>query len=136
MTLPDQKTAPSPRQDHEPPAATASRGWRYHHLGIPTDNPRPKEQHLPQYGMHVSGFETSEFGIEWMRFDKDSPLPEIIRTIPHLAFAVDDLEIALSGRELLFAVQSPSEGVRTAMILEEGAPIERMEFQPPPERPR
>jgi hypothetical protein len=27
------------RQDHEQPAAIAQRGWRYHHLGIPTTTP-------------------------------------------------------------------------------------------------
>ena len=25
------------RSDHEPPTAVAEWGWRYHHMGIPTD---------------------------------------------------------------------------------------------------
>jgi hypothetical protein len=122
---------PSPvplRKDHEFPAATAHDGWRYHHLGIPTRIPRPGEKHLPAFGLHVSGFETSACGIEWMRFEDGSPVPELIQTVPHLAFVVPDLEAALAGKEILTGINSPSEGVRVAMIVEGGAPIELMEF--------
>lgn len=119
----------SPRQDHEPPAATTERGWRYHHLGIPTTIPRDGEVHLEQFGLHVSGFETSPYGIEWMRFEPDSPISALIKTIPHIAFEVDDLESALQGKEVLTWPNSPSEGVRVAMIIHNGAPIELIEFQ-------
>jgi hypothetical protein len=134
---PGKTDSPSPRlrEDHELPPVTARDGWRYHHLGIPTKTLRPGEKHLPQFGMFVSGFENSPYGIEWMRFEDSSPLPELIRTVPHLAFVVDDLEAALEGREILFGVGSPSEGVRTAMIVADGAPIELMEFRAPRERP-
>ena len=27
------------RQDSQPPLATSEWGWRYHHIGIPTDKP-------------------------------------------------------------------------------------------------
>lgn len=55
------------REDHEPPAAIAKYGWRFHHIGIPTDVSRPDEQYLKHLKMYVSGFETSPYGIEWMR---------------------------------------------------------------------
>jgi hypothetical protein len=116
------------RLDHEPPPATAERGWRYHHLGIPTKIPREGETHLPQFGLFVSGFSTSPYGIEWMRFEPDSPISELIQTVPHIAFEVDNLEAALLGKEILTEPNSPSEGVRVAMILHDGAPIELIEF--------
>jgi len=116
------------RKDHEPPAVTR-RGWRYHHLGIPTTQPRAGERHLERLGMHVSGFETSPYGIEWMRFDPDSPISELIRTVPHVAFEVDDLDAELAGKELLGAVSEPSDGVRVAMIVDNGAPVELLEFR-------
>ncbi len=119
--------SPTRRKDHEYPEAVTRLGWR-HQLGIPTVSPRPKNKHLPEYGMFVSGFETSACGIEWMRFEETSPLPEIIRTVPHIAFVVENLEAALKGREILFDISAPSGGVRTAMILESGAPVELMEF--------
>jgi hypothetical protein len=117
------------REDHEPPFATAKYGWRYHHLGIPTSIPHPNERYLSHLRMYVSGFNHSPYGIEWMRFDPDCQISELIRTVPHIAFEVDDLDAALIGRTILSEVSSPSEGVRVAMIIDDGAPIELIEFQ-------
>ena len=64
-----------------------------------------------------------------MRFDADSPLPEIVKSVPHVAFEVDDLEAELEGKEILISPNCPSEGVRVAMIVDNGAPVELMEFQ-------
>jgi hypothetical protein len=116
------------RRDDEPPAAVVKLGWRYHHIGVPTDIPRNDEKYIPQYKMYVSGFSSSPYGVEWMRFEPDSPLPEIIRTVPHVAFEVDDLEAALKGREMIFPPGSPSDGVRSAMIVHNGAPVELIMF--------
>jgi hypothetical protein len=122
------------RQDHEPPAATARHGWRYHHLGIPTDVPRAGECYLEQFRMHVSAFETSPCGIQWMRFEADSPVHPLIRSVPHIAFEVDDLEAALEGQQILTAPNSPADGITVAMILDSGAPVELIEFRRDPSR--
>ena len=116
------------RQDHEVPPAIAA-GWRFHHIGIPTTTPRVGERYLAGFKMHVSGYESSPYGIEWMRFDTDSPLPEIVKSIPHVAFEVDDLEAELEGKQILIPPNSPSEGVKIAMIIDNGAPVELMEFR-------
>jgi len=116
------------RADADPPPIVAHGGWRYHHLGIPTEEPRAGEVYLPHLKLHVAGFETSPYGIEWMRFDPDCDVHELIRRVPHIAFEVDDLEEALRGKTLLCAVSSPSPGVRVAMIIHDGAPIELMQF--------
>jgi len=116
------------RKDNEPPFAISKKGMRYHHLGIPTDQQKPNEAYLKEYKFYVSGFDTSEYGLEWMRFEKDSPISEIIKKIPHIAFEVDNLESAIEGKELIGEVCSPSKGVRTVMIMENGAPVEFLEF--------
>jgi hypothetical protein len=117
------------RQGHDPPVAIRN-GWRYHHIGIPTQTPRPDEIHIPRLHIHVAGFETSPCGVQWMRFDPDAPYPDVVKTIPHVAFEVDDLMAALAGQEILIPPNSPSAGVKVAMILDHGAPIELMEFSP------
>jgi len=66
-----------------------------------------------------------------MRFDADSHYPAIIKSVPHVAFVVDDLAQALAGREVLIPPNSPSEGVTVAMILADGAPVELLEFRCP-----
>jgi hypothetical protein len=116
------------RKDHEPPAVVI-KGWRYHHMGIPTDKPRTGERYLEHLKMYVSGFETSPYGIEWMRFESDSPISELIRTTLHIAFEVDNLDVEIKGRELLDGVSEPSDGVRVAMIVDNGAPVELLEFR-------
>jgi len=119
----------SPRSPQEPPAVIAKLGWRYHHLGIPHPEPRPDEKHIEALGVHICGFDTSPYGIEWMRFDPDCQVPAIVRTVPHIAFTVDNLEEALTGCEVLIAPNSPSPGVRVAFIVHDGAPVELLEFR-------
>src|SRR5213083_225583 len=116
------------RLNHEPPAVTAKLGWRYHHIGIPYTQPRAREHHVGQLRVYVSGFETSPYGIEWIRFEPHCHVPEIVRIVPHIAFAVDDLDEALKGREILIAPTEPSVGVRVAFILDDGAPVELLQF--------
>jgi hypothetical protein len=36
------------RKEYELPVATEKWGWKYHHLGVPTDNIMPNERYLPQ----------------------------------------------------------------------------------------
>ena len=81
------------------------------------------------YGFHCTDHERNPFGIQWMRFDADCPLPEIVQRVPHLAFEVDDLDAALIGREVLIEPNSPSPGVRVAFVLEDGAPVEFLEYE-------
>ncbi|UCE40996.1 MAG: VOC family protein [Candidatus Aminicenantes bacterium] len=97
---------------------------KYHHIGIPTDIPRENETYLEKYKMYISGFKESPYGVEWMRFEPDSPLPELVKSIPHVAFEVDDLEAEIQGKEILIMPNSPSKGITVAFIVDNGTPIE------------
>jgi len=116
------------RKDDELPLATAGWGWKFHHLGIPTEGPIPGEQHYARLGIFVGGFYDSPYGVEWMRFEPSCRVHDLVRKVPHLAFVVDDMEKAVEGKELLGEVNSPSPGLKVAMIVHNGAPIELMEF--------
>ena len=122
--------APNPRKrkDHEPPPVIARRGWKFHHLGIPTSTGHRGERVIAHLKIAVAGFERSPYGVEWMRFEPGCKVSTIVRTVPHLAFEVPDLKRALQGRKLLEGITSPSPGIRVAMIVDDGAPIELMEF--------
>jgi hypothetical protein len=100
----------------------------YHHLGIPTDIQRQDETYLEEYKMYISGFETSPYGVEWMRFEPDCPLPELVKKVPHVAFKIEDLASELQDKEILIEPNSPSEGVTVAFIVDNGAPIEFIQF--------
>ena len=102
---------------------------KYHHIGIPTDIPRENETYLDEYKMYVSGYEKSPYGVEWMRFEPDSPLPELVKTVPHVAFQVGDVEAAIQGKEVLIPPNSPSQGIIVAFIVDNGAPVEFIEIK-------
>jgi hypothetical protein len=101
---------------------------KYHHIGIPTDIPRDGEVYLERFKVYASGFESSPYGVEWLRFEPDSPVAELVKKVPHVAFEVHDLNAAVAGHELLIAPNSPSEGVTVTIIVHNGAPIEFLEF--------
>ena len=104
---------------------------RYHHIGIPTNESKPGETHLKHLKLFVVSHQKSEFGVEWMRFEADAAVPDLVRRVPHVAFEVTDLSSELAGREILIPPNSPSDGVRVAFIVENGAPIELLEFTDP-----
>jgi len=63
-----------------------------------------------------------------MRFEPEAPVPDLVRTVPHVAFEVDDLSAEIAGKEILIAPNSPSPGVTVAFIVENGAPVEFLQF--------
>jgi len=105
---------------------------KYHHLGIPTKTPIKGEIYLKDYKVYHYGYDESEFGIEWMRYEDDCLLPEIVKTIPHVAFEVNDIYEAIKGRKVIIEPNSPSEGNMVAFIEENGAPIEFIQIKNPP----
>jgi hypothetical protein len=52
---------------------------RYHHIGIPTTEAKPGETHLKHLKVFVVSQEKSEFGVEWMRFEADAAVPDLVR---------------------------------------------------------
>jgi len=101
---------------------------RYNHIGIPTDVPRAGEVYLERYGLHCTDHESNQFGIQWMRYDAGCSLPDLVKSTPHVAFEVDDLAAELVGREVIIEPNSPSDGVMVAFVLEDGAPVELLQF--------
>ncbi len=112
-----------------PPAGLE--GLRYHHLGVPTREPRPGERHLEALGVHLVPWDSNPFGIEWMRFEERCAVPDLVRSTPHLAFEVEDLDAALEGRQVIIPPNAPSDGVQVAFVVHAGMPVELMQFTDP-----
>lgn len=102
---------------------------KYHHYGIPTNEKREDEAYVEVGGFkfYSTPFEANEWHIQWHRFPKDHGLPTIITEVPHIAFQVDDLDVEIEGKKILFGPYSPLKGYRVAMIEEHGVPIELVE---------
>ena len=99
-----------------------------HHVGIPTDQRHDNETYLVDAKLYVTDATASPNRIEWLRFEADSPMPELLKTTAHIAYSVDDLEVELADKQVLLTPFTPMEGVTVAFIIEEGAPIELMQF--------
>jgi len=105
--------------------------FKYHHVGIPADRPLPEGDYVAAYKLYASDYSQSPYGIEWMKFDPDCPLPELVKKVPHVAFVVDDLQAAIAGKEILIAPSSPADGITVAFIVDNGAPVEFLQFDRP-----
>jgi len=103
--------------------------FSYHHIGIPINKPIKGEKYLKKYKLYHTDYNINEFGIEWMRYDDDCALPEIIKAKPHLAFEVENVSEAIKGRKVIIKPNSPSKGVKVAFIEESGVPIELIQFK-------
>ncbi|MGR2952282.1 hypothetical protein ABMY23_22260 [Vibrio vulnificus] len=101
---------------------------KFNHLGIPTTERFDGEIDLPHLKMTVSDHENNPYGIQWQRFWADAPYPELVKTVPHTAFEVDDLMAEIKGKKVIIEPNSPSEGLLVAFIEVNGAPVELMEY--------
>ena len=101
---------------------------KFNHISIPTQERFEGEIDLPHLKMTVSDHENNPYGIQWQRYWDDAPYPDIVKTIPHVAFVVDDLEKELEGKKVIIEPNSPSEGLIVAFVEVNGAPIELMQY--------
>ncbi|WP_288997872.1 hypothetical protein [uncultured Psychrobacter sp.] len=101
---------------------------KFNHIGIPTQDNFEGEIDLPHLKMTVSDHENNPYGIQWQRYWQGAPYPDLVKTIPHVAFVVDDLNKELEGKKVIIKPNSPSEGLIVAFIEVNGAPIELMQY--------
>jgi hypothetical protein len=69
----------------------------FHHMGIPTTERRPGERFSERFGMYTTDSDFRTLRIQWHRFEATSWLHPLIRTVPHVAFRVADLDGAIAG---------------------------------------
>lgn len=101
---------------------------RFNHIGIPTKESFDGEIDLPHLKMTVSDHENNPYGIQWQRYWDGAPYPDLVKSVPHVAFVVDDLLSEVEGKKVIIEPNSPSEGLMVAFIEVNGAPIELMEY--------
>ena len=101
---------------------------KFNHVGIPTQDAFEGEIDLPHLKMTVSDHENNPYGIQWQRYWDDAPYPELVKTVPHVAFVVEDIQKAIADKKVIIAPNSPSDGLVVAFIEVNGAPIELMEY--------
>jgi len=101
--------------------------YKFSHIGIPTTEEKKWDGFYEAGKIHFTDFDKDEFGVEWVKFDENSPMPEMMQTVPHVAYQVDNIEEALAGKDILVETFSPNESTRVAFIVHNGSPVEFME---------
>jgi len=101
---------------------------KFNQIGIPTTERFEGEIDLPHLQMTVSDHQNNPFGIQWQRYWDRAPYPDLVKSVPHVAFEVDNLSEALEGHEILIEPNSPGKGVSVAFIKVAGAPVELLEI--------
>ena len=100
--------------------------FTYHHIGIPTDEPREGEKYSAKFKMYTTEG-NNEHRIQWHRFEEGCSLHPLIQTVPHVAFKVDSIDEAIKEKRVILEPYYPFEGFRVAMVEVEGVPVEYIE---------
>ncbi len=105
---------------------------RFHHVGLRAIEQRPHENHVAASKCWVTNPSHHPQRIEYLRYAPDSPIDPEFMDAPHIAYAVDDLESHLTGKELYLAPFEVGEPpfARVAFTREDGLFVEYMEFKP------
>jgi hypothetical protein len=104
---------------------------KYDHIGIPTKEEKEGANYIESIKAYITPSSENKYGIEWVRILDDSPMPAILKTLPHVGFRVDDIEEAVKdvvAENIIVPICSPAEGMRIAFIMDNGAPIEFLEY--------
>lgn len=99
----------------------------FHHFGVPTNNKQEKENYIEGAGVSITDPKSHPYAVEFLRFDPDSPMPEIVKTQSHVAFMVADLDAALEGQNVVIEPFNASESLKCAFIMDGNALIELMQ---------
>jgi hypothetical protein len=103
-------------------------GYKYHHIGIPTNEEVEGMARIEHLKIHATDHGSNPFGIQWMKYDRECLIPELVRKVAHVAFEVEDLQEAIKGKKVIIEPNSPSPGVLAAFIEEAGAPVELLQI--------
>lgn len=97
--------------------------YQFHHFGIPLQDGQQEGMFSEKAGMYTTD-NPGKFRVQWHRFTADSPLHPLLKSVPHVAFRVDSLALAIEGEEVILGPYEPIDEYTVAVINDNGAPIE------------
>ena len=108
---------------------------RFDHMGIVTTEKQANESWVEATRVWVTNPREHAYNIEFLRFEPDTPVTGPLRTEPHVAYRVDDLEAAIEGKEVVLEPfdASGTGFARVAFVNVGGALVEFMQYRDPNE---
>ena len=101
----------------------------FHHFGVPTNAKHDNETYIEGAKVYITDPQAHPYGVEFLRFEPDTPMPDALQRQSHAAFAVDNLDEALEGEDVLLPPFDATETLRVAFITDGDALIELMEMK-------
>ena len=100
----------------------------YDHIGLVTNEKRESEIWVESLRVWITDAKKHPFGVEWLRFEPDSPAPKELQERAHVSFKVKDLEEAAKGYKVLIAPFDVDDTLRVAFYeLDDGSVVELMQ---------
>ena len=96
----------------------------FDHIGVPTRERRDGMRLLESTRCWLTSPADHPFRVEWLYFEPESGAPELIRSVPHVAYRVDDLDNAMTGQAVIAEPFDVFGEVRVSFIEVDGAPVE------------
>ncbi len=116
-----------------PSAAQFDRS-RFDHVGLITDAEQPDESWVEATRVWVTSPRAHPYNVEFLRFEPDTPVTGPLRTQPHVAYRVADVQRAVEGHEVLAEPFDVGNGFLTVAFVDvEGAIVEFMQYANPHE---
>jgi hypothetical protein len=103
---------------------------KFHHIGLVARTPKPGEVYFESLKVWGTDPAADPNRVEWVRFAADSPLAGTpLAKMPHVSWAVDDLDAELKGREVVVGPIAAAPGMRIAYFMMDGALVEYLEIK-------
>ena len=102
---------------------------KFEHLGIVTNEKKPGESFVPATRVWRTNYLEHPFRIEWLRFEPDSTVPEPIRTMPHVAYRVDDVVEAGRGMKVLLEPFDVGPRIVAFYYTDDGVVVEFVQYK-------
>ena len=102
---------------------------QFDHLGTPTTRKHANEIWVEASRVWVTDAHKHPFGIEWLRFEPDSPVTGPVRQGPHVAFRVESIAEAARGLKVLLEPFDVGFAVVGFYQTGDGAVVEFMEYK-------
>jgi len=101
----------------------------FDHIGIVTEKRQDNETWVEKTRVWVTDFKQHPYHVEWLRYEKDSPVKGPVRDMPHVAYRVGSLAEACKGLKVL--LEPFDVGFATVGFYEskDGAVVEFMQYK-------
>ncbi|MBR2692579.1 MAG: hypothetical protein IKE69_00050 [Thermoguttaceae bacterium] len=104
-------------------------GYKFSHWGVPTQEKKDGMVYVEGIKTWITDFAQNPYAIEWLRFEADSPMHELVQKMPHVAYEVENLNEALADQKVIVPPFPVGENLTCAFIDGGGFSVELMEFK-------